>query len=137
MARVGRCLEEDFYTDAAASEPTVESCLKDIERSRERHILRYKAAGGGAPDFTALPDKMGPDTRTAVARRFIYRWKCLFPRDTQLGRLLHPSPRTEMLMIDFARKPSTFIETLFPAIALASLASFFVYEWVSPISNRD
>lgn len=51
----GRYLEEDFYTDAANSEPTIESCLKDIERSRERHILRYTAAGGRAPDFTALP----------------------------------------------------------------------------------
>lgn len=51
----GRYLEEDFYTDAANSEPTVMSCIKDVERSRERHILRYMAGGGGAPDFTALP----------------------------------------------------------------------------------
>lgn len=51
----GRYLEQDFYTDAANSEPTVESCLKDIERSRERHILRYTAAEGGTPDFTGLP----------------------------------------------------------------------------------
>jgi len=51
----GRYLEEDFYTDSSTSEPTVESCLKDIERSRERHILRYKAVGGGAADFRALP----------------------------------------------------------------------------------
>lgn len=51
----GRYLEEDFYTDAPSAEPTVESCLKDIERSRERHILRYTTAGGGTPDFTALP----------------------------------------------------------------------------------
>jgi abortive infection bacteriophage resistance protein len=50
----GRYLEQDFYTDAANSEPTVESCLKDIERSRERHILRYTATGG-SPDFTGLP----------------------------------------------------------------------------------
>ena len=48
-------LHQDFYTDARNSEPTVESCLKDIERSRERHILRYTSAGGSTPDFTALP----------------------------------------------------------------------------------
>ncbi len=51
----GRYLEEDFYTDTTNSEPTVESCLKDIERSRERHILRYTTASGGTPDFTSLP----------------------------------------------------------------------------------
>ena len=51
----GRYLEDDFYTDAANSEPTVESCLKDIERSRERHILRYTTASGGTPDYTSLP----------------------------------------------------------------------------------
>jgi len=50
-----RYLEDDFYTDAANSEPTVESCLKDIERSRERHILRYTTASGGTPDYTSLP----------------------------------------------------------------------------------
>lgn len=51
----GRYLEEDFYTDAANSERTVESCFKDIERSRERHILRYTAGDRGAPSFTDLP----------------------------------------------------------------------------------
>ena len=51
----GRYLEQDFYTDAPRAEPTIESCMKDIERSRERHILRYKADGGGASDFSALP----------------------------------------------------------------------------------
>lgn len=50
----GRYLEADYYTDAAKSQLTVESCLKDIERSRERHILRYKAAGDTS-DFTSLP----------------------------------------------------------------------------------
>ncbi|WP_264068564.1 Abi family protein [Mycolicibacterium komossense] len=51
----GRYLEEDFYTDATNSEPTVESCLRDIERSRERHILRYTTDSGSTPDFTVLP----------------------------------------------------------------------------------
>lgn len=51
----GRYLEEDFYTDAPNSEPTVQSCLKDIKRSRERHILRYTAAGDRTPNYTDLP----------------------------------------------------------------------------------
>jgi abortive infection bacteriophage resistance protein len=51
----GRYLEEDFYTDIAGREPTVESCVRDIERSRERHILRYKATTGSASDFSELP----------------------------------------------------------------------------------
>ena len=51
----GRYLEAGFYVDAPNAEPTVESCLKDIERSRERHILRYTSTGAGRPDFTTLP----------------------------------------------------------------------------------
>lgn len=51
----GRYLEEDFYTDVGNGEPTVESCLRDIERSKERHILRYRVAEGGTPDFSKLP----------------------------------------------------------------------------------
>ncbi|ASQ89316.1 Abi family protein [Mycobacterium intracellulare] len=51
----GRYLEQSFYTDAVNSEPTVESCLKDIERSKERHILRYTATSSGASNFSGLP----------------------------------------------------------------------------------
>ncbi|MCM6761488.1 Abi family protein [Rathayibacter sp. ZW T2_19] len=53
----GEYLESGFYTDAATAEPTVESCLRDIERSRERHILRYAAPAGasGASRFEELP----------------------------------------------------------------------------------
>lgn len=51
----GRYLEEDFYTDVGDREPTVESCLRDIERSRDRHILRYRGAGGDRADFSELP----------------------------------------------------------------------------------
>jgi hypothetical protein len=29
--------------------------LKDIERSKERHILHYTATGTGVPDFSGLP----------------------------------------------------------------------------------
>lgn len=50
----GRFLTEQFYTDATDSEPTVYSCLKDIRRSRERHILRY-AVGERDPDLSKLP----------------------------------------------------------------------------------
>ena len=51
----GRYLEEGFYIDVGNGEPTVESCLRDIERSKERHILRYRTAGGSASDFSKLP----------------------------------------------------------------------------------
>ncbi|MFW0797646.1 Abi family protein [Gordonia sp. CPCC 205515] len=50
----GSYLTEEFYTDAPGSEPTVDSCLKDIRRSRERHILRY-AVGDTDPDLSKLP----------------------------------------------------------------------------------
>lgn len=51
----GRYLEQDFYTDVGDREPTAESCLRDIERSRDRHILRYRGAGGDRADFSELP----------------------------------------------------------------------------------
>lgn len=34
-------LREDFYSDAPRHETTMESCLRDISRSKDRHILRY------------------------------------------------------------------------------------------------
>jgi abortive infection bacteriophage resistance protein len=51
----GRYLEKDFYTDVGNGEPTVESCLRDLERSRERHVLRYKTDNARAADFSKLP----------------------------------------------------------------------------------
>ncbi|CAM2878952.1 Abi family protein [Skermania piniformis] len=47
----GRYLEKDFYTEAANSTSTAESCLADIARSKERHILRYMSAGHEAADL--------------------------------------------------------------------------------------
>ena len=51
----GQYLEEVFYTDVGNGEPTIESCLRDIERSKERHILRYTTTDSGAPNFGGLP----------------------------------------------------------------------------------
>lgn len=51
----GRYLEEDFYTDVGSGDPTVESCLRDIERSKERHILRYRSTVVGPSGFSDLP----------------------------------------------------------------------------------
>jgi len=51
----GRYLEESFSTDVGQGERTVESCWRDIERSRERHILRFKTTDAGVPDFSQLP----------------------------------------------------------------------------------
>lgn len=44
-------LEERFYTDVGGAEPTVESCLRDIRRSKDRHILRYRLGD----DYSRLP----------------------------------------------------------------------------------
>ncbi|GAB3454591.1 hypothetical protein GCM10027436_56070 [Actinophytocola sediminis] len=49
----GRFLEKGFYTDIGNVEPTVESCLRDIDRSKDRHILRYRA--GDRVDYSRLP----------------------------------------------------------------------------------
>jgi abortive infection bacteriophage resistance protein len=51
----GRYLEEDFYTDVNGREATVASCLRDIDRSRDRHILRYRDVGGKRIDHRRLP----------------------------------------------------------------------------------
>ncbi|WFP16694.1 Abi family protein [Citricoccus muralis] len=51
----GNYLDRDFYSDLGDAEPTVESCLRDIERSRERHILRYRTPGIEIPLYADLP----------------------------------------------------------------------------------
>lgn len=48
-------MEADFYTDFGQGEPTVGACLRDLERSRERHILRYRNSQAGANTFAELP----------------------------------------------------------------------------------
>jgi abortive infection bacteriophage resistance protein len=51
----GRFLEDDFYTDVGDRERTVESCLRDIGRSKDRHILRYRDIGFDRADYSKLP----------------------------------------------------------------------------------
>jgi abortive infection bacteriophage resistance protein len=52
----GAYLTEEFYTDASDTKPTVDSCLKDIRRSREHHILHYADGDGDEhPDLSRLP----------------------------------------------------------------------------------
>jgi abortive infection bacteriophage resistance protein len=51
----GSFLEQSFYTDVGNVEPTVESCLRDIERSKDRHILRYRGIEGDRADYSKLP----------------------------------------------------------------------------------
>lgn len=50
-------LRVGFYSDARNAEPTVESCMRDLERSRELHILHYKTRDGlvGSERFRELP----------------------------------------------------------------------------------
>lgn len=42
----GAYLEQGFYTDVRKEEPTVKSCLRDIKRSQDRHILKYRGDDG-------------------------------------------------------------------------------------------
>lgn len=51
----GRFLEADFYTDIGDREPTVEACRRDIDRSKDRHILRYRGTDGDRTDYSELP----------------------------------------------------------------------------------
>ena len=51
----GRYLEEGFYTDRHDRVRTVVSCLRDIDRSRDRHILHYQNNDGDRTDYSALP----------------------------------------------------------------------------------
>lgn len=51
-----RYLEEDFYLDFGNAERTVISCLRDLRRSRERHILRFRVDDEtGEPIYSDLP----------------------------------------------------------------------------------
>jgi len=51
----GRYLEQDFYTDVGDAEPTVTACLRDVGRSKERHILHFKSGTGNDAHFADLP----------------------------------------------------------------------------------
>ncbi|MCS5497270.1 Abi family protein [Cnuibacter physcomitrellae] len=50
----GRYLHRDFYTDMPNAEPTADALLRDVRRSKERHILRF-TAGSGLQPFAQLP----------------------------------------------------------------------------------
>lgn len=51
----GRFLQQGFYTDVGNGEPTVEACLRDVDRSKDRHILRYRSTDGDRTDYSRLP----------------------------------------------------------------------------------
>ncbi|MHC2185493.1 Abi family protein [Rathayibacter agropyri] len=51
----GRFLQATFYTDIGDREPTVDSCLRDIDRSKDHHILRFRATVDKGLDYSALP----------------------------------------------------------------------------------
>jgi abortive infection bacteriophage resistance protein len=48
-------LDDGFYTDAGSHGSPLEACVRDIERSRERHILHFASSGPLGPAFTELP----------------------------------------------------------------------------------
>ena len=48
-------LEEDFYVNPNNRQMIRDSCLRDIERSKERHILHYRNDAGGNYNFDELP----------------------------------------------------------------------------------
>ena len=51
----GQFLDESFYVEVGSGETTVAACLRDIERSKERHILHFKNGDGSPSDFGQLP----------------------------------------------------------------------------------
>ena len=51
----GQYLEEEFYTDLRHHEPTVELCLRDIDRSRDPHILHFRGASPDRANYSNLP----------------------------------------------------------------------------------
>lgn len=48
-------LEPGFYIETGDHGLCAEMCLRDIERSRDRHILHYRTDNGQAGDFSRLP----------------------------------------------------------------------------------
>lgn len=52
--RDGSYLEESFFSGATTSQSMAAICLKDLDRCRERHVLRYKTTGSVRP-YSALP----------------------------------------------------------------------------------
>lgn len=51
----GAYLDPQFYGDPRADDSPVEACLRDLRRSREHHILRYRSPGSGPSEFSQLP----------------------------------------------------------------------------------
>ncbi|WP_392544215.1 Abi family protein [Oryzobacter telluris] len=51
----GHYLDEAFYTDVGDRERTLDACLRDLERSKERHILRFSSRPQGPATFERLP----------------------------------------------------------------------------------
>lgn len=51
----GDYLQQSFYTDIGDREPTVEACLREIDRSKDRHILRYRVNDDKTIDYSQLP----------------------------------------------------------------------------------
>lgn len=49
----GKYLEADFYVHASG-EHTLDACLRDITRSKERHILRYTGTNDELPVWSAV-----------------------------------------------------------------------------------
>lgn len=51
----GEYLQDSFYTDSSHVEPTVVACLRDIDRSKDRHILSFRPSDGDRDDYSKLP----------------------------------------------------------------------------------
>ncbi len=51
----GDFLKEEFYGVARSGRQAHESCLQDIRRSQERHILHYQTANSGEAEYGQLP----------------------------------------------------------------------------------
>lgn len=51
----GHYLDEGYYSDAGSGDSTVDACLRDIRRSKERHILRFTGSHAASEDLGELP----------------------------------------------------------------------------------
>ncbi|MDN3311764.1 Abi family protein [Microbacterium oryzae] len=50
----GRYLQDDFYTEVGQGERTIDACMRDIERSKDRHIRRFLDNGDPLPVWSAV-----------------------------------------------------------------------------------
>jgi len=51
----GTYLTPTYYRELGNDEPTIDACFRDLDRSKERHIVRFRAPGMNGPTYPGLP----------------------------------------------------------------------------------